>query len=658
MRFKDLRASNNWRSIAALIIALTFGLVVNELLFGVASKFQGHVAEVALKDLLDRTELLQNPYSLGQEVSNLQHLDLIQCTSMISKKRADLAGYVNFAQGEECENHFNSFFIPTLTVHRTLQAGNGEAIEVNYQVVLGIGYAITLWGSRFLWVMLISVFWYTIRSRIKHQEEVMRLETEKATEVSGIAEQVSHDLVSPLVALDGLLIEAHDSQIPEETRASIRNNLGKIRDIVNSLKDHSKQKEPVPVVAITSVPKLEQSVQLLSDLIEREITEKRTEMKGRNKISLDFQITRENACLFALVNPTKFQSILSNILNNAFNAIKADGKIEVVLTKERRSVQIEIKDNGPGIPQNVIDRIGERGVTSGVPGGKGLGVYDAKKTIEEWRGDLSIRSPQGGGTSVKILLPETQPPTWFFQSIHLRPGQTIVAVDDDSGMHEIWKKRFESFQTGENPISVFHFHSARTFKQWFRNAGKKLDLVSYFFDYELLGESENGLDLIENFGISSRSVLVTSRFDLPLIRERCGRLKVRLLPKKLSSWIPIDCVDPLSQKFDAILIDDSSTYHTRWINSSDKHHKTVKLFFSPSRFFDMEWQIDRATPIFVDVDLGDGISGEVVSREIFERGFKKVHLATDYDADNFDLKALPWISSIRKKTPPWDENPG
>ena len=59
-------------------------------------------------------------------------------------------------------------------------------------------------------------------------------------------------------------------------------------------------------------------------------------------------------------------------------------------------------------------------------------------------------------------------------------------------------------------------------------------------DYEIYGSKESGLDLIEELGLGAQAVLVTSRFDEAGIRGRCDRLGVKLIPKSMSGFVPIE----------------------------------------------------------------------------------------------------------------------
>lgn len=51
---------------------------------------------------------------------------------------------------------------------------------------------------------------------------------------------------------------------------------------------------------------------------------------------------------------------------------------------------------------------------------------------------------------------------------------------------------------------------------------------------------ENGLQLIERHSIQSRSVLVTNRFEEHSVLESCARLRVRMIPKTMLGFVPVE----------------------------------------------------------------------------------------------------------------------
>jgi hypothetical protein len=105
------------------------------------------------------------------------------------------------------------------------------------------------------------------------------------------------------------------------------------------------------------------------------------------------------------------------------------------------------------------------------------------------------------------------------------------------------------------------------------------------------------------------------------------------------------------KKWDAILIDDDALVRGLWELSAQRAQKKVLLCSTPQEFFAVVNEIDRASPIYVDVHLAKGLCGIRVSEEISTQGFSQVHLATGMDQDRY--QSLQWVSSVIGKSPPW-----
>ncbi|SHH52244.1 two-component system histidine kinase PnpS [Tepidibacter thalassicus] len=106
----------------------------------------------------------------------------------------------------------------------------------------------------------------------------------------------------------------------------------------------------------------------------------------------------------------KIEQVLQNILTNAIKYTPENGIISIDVKKQKEYVIISISDNGIGIPKEAIPRIFERfyrvdKARSRDMGGTGLGLSIAKHIIEEHKGDISVESELGKGTTFKIKLP-------------------------------------------------------------------------------------------------------------------------------------------------------------------------------------------------------------------------------------------------------------
>ena len=105
----------------------------------------------------------------------------------------------------------------------------------------------------------------------------------------------------------------------------------------------------------------------------------------------------------------QLQQIFLNLINNAIDAIDKDGKV-TISTKmlDPHSVQVDIIDNGKGIPQEIISHIFEPFFTtkdSGEKRGTGLGLFITYGLVKKLGGHISVRSSIGVGTTFTITLP-------------------------------------------------------------------------------------------------------------------------------------------------------------------------------------------------------------------------------------------------------------
>ncbi|MBI3533898.1 MAG: HAMP domain-containing histidine kinase, partial [Deltaproteobacteria bacterium] len=482
-------------------------------------------------------------------------------------------------------------------------------------------------------------------------EEKKNLAAHKA--LGSLATQVAHDIRSPLAALN--VIEKDLACLPEEVRVILRGSINRIRDIANGLLEKNRELKSNTTAMTGSTNTLGVSttepstVQLLSSLIDPLITEKRLQFRSRIGIEIDGNLDGSSYGLFANIQATEFKRVLSNLVNNSVEALGDKGKVNINLSKKSKLIEILVQDNGKGIPKDILSKLGSRGETHGKTGGSGLGLYHAKQSLESWRGALNINSTVEMGTTITITLPQVEPPEWFVSELKLMPNSNIVVLDDDSSIHQIWDGRFISLNIKEKSILVFHCSTPNQLKEWVASNKDKITNTIFLTDYELLGFKETGLNLIQELEIGSQSILVTSRFEEKQIMESCQKLKVRLIPKGLAGFVPIQV--QASEIPDCILIDDDALIHLTWKSSAKAAGKQFVAFTKASDFFGQTAKFSKNTPIYVDVNLGNGISGEDVAKKICEHGFKNIFLATGYEPERYTH--LSFLNGVVAKDPPW-----
>jgi anti-sigma regulatory factor (Ser/Thr protein kinase) len=283
------------------------------------------------------------------------------------------------------------------------------------------------------------------------------------------------------------------------------------------------------------------TIELLPALVDMIVSEKRIQYYGKSNIVIDRDLS-ESYGAFAELNSKEFQRVLSNLINNAVEAIQLPGGRIVVTVKNYDSKKIiTVRDNGVGIPPHILAQLGERGITFGKEGtesGSGLGVCHAKKTIESFGGKFAINSQQGVGTEIRIEFGSCELPSWFVPLLSLRPGQTVLALDDDISVIEVWKQRFLVLRG--SGINLKTFTVEKDFIDFITTQRESMSKVLVLMDYELLGQKFNGLELIERFSLNNHAVLVTSRWDDEKIMAKVDELNVKLLPKAMAGLIPIE----------------------------------------------------------------------------------------------------------------------
>ena len=209
--------------------------------------------------------------------------------------------------------------------------------------------------------------------------------------------------------------------------------------------------------------------------------------------------------------------------------------------------EVVIRDTGKGIPKEVLKRLGEERLSHDKPGsesGFGLGVRSARTLVEGAGGSLRIESEVGLGTTVTLTLPIAEAPEWFVTGLKIQHGMTVASVDDDQSIHQVWAKRLRSAVPGA--LKHETFSTPGDFETWIRSK-RPANLVC-LIDFEFMGKHANGLDCIERMGISKEAILVSSRYDDLAVRQKAHALNVRMIPKGLAPFVPIN-IEPTNQNF-------------------------------------------------------------------------------------------------------------
>jgi signal transduction histidine kinase len=227
--------------------------------------------------------------------------------------------------------------------------------------------------------------WKTRLNKIKADENAAKL--------GKIAAQLAHDVRSPVSAID--MIVKNLTTIPENYKTILNNATQRISDIANNfLSQYKNPDSSTKAVAMQYIP----------DILESMVSEKRMQYIDRNiKLTLSIDDNAQNS--FSIISHADFKRLLSNLINNAIEAITHSGFVNIHLTKLNTFLKIDITDNGCGIEPELLPAIKSGGISLGKKNGNGLGLSHAIQMMEEWGGKLDINSNINAGTTISISLP-------------------------------------------------------------------------------------------------------------------------------------------------------------------------------------------------------------------------------------------------------------
>lgn len=105
--------------------------------------------------------------------------------------------------------------------------------------------------------------------------------------------------------------------------------------------------------------------------------------------------------------------------------------------------------------------------------------------------------------------------------------------------------------------------------------------------------------------------------------------------------------------FDSVLVDDDELVRLTWRMAAER--AGVRLLALPdAEALELRIkQIPRSIPIYIDVRLRGGQSGEQLARRLHAAGFSHLFLQTGYDPSTVPAQGLHWLKGVVGKAPPW-----
>lgn len=165
---------------------------------------------------------------------------------------------------------------------------------------------------------------------------------------------------------------------------------------------------------------LKPTVVPLGALLERTVT------RWRAAANRDWKLGQISAVV--VVDRPRLETALDSLVENAVRYTEEGGRIGLAAYPDGQSVVIEVRDNGPGIPDEDLAYIFESFRSGSSRGGTGMGLAIVKAIVEAHGGAVSAQNLPGGGACFRLRLPVQGPPPPAATG-HDEPRHRGVTVD-------------------------------------------------------------------------------------------------------------------------------------------------------------------------------------------------------------------------------------
>jgi signal transduction histidine kinase len=235
------------------------------------------------------------------------------------------------------------------------------------------------------------------KSKLQIQEKNDEL-AKVNSELDRFVYSASHDLKSPITSVMGLINLSRLTDNPDEVKSYLNmmeGRLSHLNKFINDIASYSQNSRQA----------LNLSTVKLKDLIDSYLSGL-AYLPEASIVQVKIDVPND---LTIISDATRLEMVLGNIISNAFkycDPAKENSFVNIRSIVNERSLQLEVQDNGVGIPKDYLNRIFDmffRGDHKAK--GAGLGLYIVKETLEKLNGSILAESKVGVGSKFTINLP-------------------------------------------------------------------------------------------------------------------------------------------------------------------------------------------------------------------------------------------------------------
>ncbi len=364
----------------------------------------------------------------------------------------------------------------------------------------------------------LMTWWKDKKNQVEAAHQIA-IQNQSKIMLGEIASRVGHDIIGSVRNVE--ILARRTTGLTDRQKELFNESINKIKTIAD---DISKQtKKSIGEEIETQLQKENTDLILITSNI---VQQKQIQFEGHVEIELEPESQRITA--IANLNSLEFERSVSNLINNAAEASSLGSKVIIAFNDADEFLEILIKDFGKGISTENLKKIGTKGFSSEKENGTGIGVFYAKRFIEDLGGRLNIESSLGEGTKVSIYIPKAKPD--LSKAIILAANQRLLVLEDQKYLRDAIQIKFQDVKNEKLQYTVFS--TPCELERWLATNKADFKLYSdYFLETEDGKKIETGIEVIKRLGIANKSVLFTSAFDNPTVIEAAGQIGVSILSK-------------------------------------------------------------------------------------------------------------------------------
>jgi len=256
-------------------------------------------------------------------------------------------------------------------------------------------HIIGMWINFALSAGLITYFVVRMAAALRTQEAELsaqkeeQMQDEQLLAIATLAAGAAHELGTPLntmkLLIDNLAEEVTDPEQQQDV-ATLNQQIARCRKTLQSL------------VNAASIIEEGSSPTPVKDYVDNLLD---NWMLIRPDVKPEINIASDSPTINACFHPVIQQSLL-NLLNNAAEA--SPEQIAITIHWDETSLYIDIRDHGPGLSPEQIEKMGKP-IPSNKPGGLGLGLFLTHSSLNRHGGRVSLLNADGGGLLTAVILP-------------------------------------------------------------------------------------------------------------------------------------------------------------------------------------------------------------------------------------------------------------